>query len=96
MRGSLKLSTGAAKSLSWDVSPSSVRFAAEGEVVKTMLLESPARAVIDLKGAKPTQVETLKLVAPHVKSVRVGQLSDGTRLVIDLDKAPKSAKPDWC
>lgn len=93
LRGSLKLSTGAAKALSWDVSPSAVRFAADGEVVKTMLLDSPARAVIDLKGSKPVQAETLKLAAPHVKSVRVGTLPEGTRLVIDLDKAPTSAKP---
>ena len=93
MRGAIQLPTGAAKSLSWDVSPNAVRFAAEGTVVKTMLLERPARAVIDLKGAKPAQVETLKLAAPHVKSVRVGTLPEGTRLVIDLDKAPISAKP---
>ncbi len=93
MRGSMKLPASAAKSLSWEVSPNSVRFAADGQVTKTMLIYSPARAVIDLKGAKPSKTEILKLVAPHVKSVRVGELPEGTRLVIDLDKAPSSAKP---
>jgi hypothetical protein len=93
MRGTMKLPASAAKSLSWEVSPNSVRFAAEGEVIKTMLIYSPARAVIDLKGPKPSKSEVLKLVAPHVKSVRVGELPEGTRIVIDLDKAPSSAKP---
>ena len=93
MRGTMKLPASAAKSLTWEVSPNSVSFAAEGQVTKTMLIYSPARAVIDLKGAKPSKSEVLKLVAPHVKSVRVGELPGGTRLVIDLDKAPSSAKP---
>ncbi len=91
-RGSLPLPSGAAKALAWEVSPHALRFTVEGQVLSAFVLNNPARAVIDVRGSRPQQSQTLKLAAPHVKSLRVGELADGTRLVIDLELAPSSAR----
>lgn len=93
-RGSLKLTEGAATKLSWEVSSSSVRLSVEGKVTKAFFLASPPRAVFDVEGAQPAHAQTLDVAAPHGRSLRVGQLANGTRLVLDLERAPKNVKQD--
>lgn len=93
-RGSMAIKDGAASKLSWDVTSSTLRLTASGKVSKAFFLASPPRAVFDVDGEKPSHAQTLELAAPYSKSLRVGELPRGTRLVIDLERAPKSAKPD--
>lgn len=93
-RGSIKLGEGASSKLSWDVTSSTMRLSADGKVTKAFFLASPPRAVFDVEGEKPSTAKTVEVSAPYSKSVRVGQLPNGTRLVIDLERAPKQAKPD--
>lgn len=93
-RGSMTLKEGAASKLSWDVTASTMRLTASGKVTKAFVLESPPRAVFDIEGDKPSHAQTVEVSAPYSKSLRIGDLPKGTRLVIDLERAPKSAKPD--
>lgn len=93
-RGTVKLPVGAAPQLSWDVAGTSLRLTAGGDVTKAFFLASPPRAVFDIGGKAPAHTESVELPAPHSKGLRIGKLPTGTRLVVDLERAPKDAKVD--
>ncbi|MGV3623274.1 MAG: PilZ domain-containing protein [Archangium sp.] len=93
-RGSMALKDGASSKLSWDDTASTMRLTASGKVTKAFFLASPPRAVFDIEGEKPSHAQNVDMAAPYSKTLRVGELPKGTRLVIDLERAPKSAQAE--
>jgi hypothetical protein len=58
------------------------------------VLRNPPRLVLDLVGVKSSQVKnTLSLVGPRVKNIRVGLHANKVRVVFDLNFIPKSEIP---
>ncbi len=91
-KGQFKLPSGAASALTWDVSPNALRFSPSGKVTKAFVLSNPARVVFHVEGNRPVKAESLGVPAPHVKALRVDELPKGTRLVIELDRAPRDSQ----
>ncbi len=60
-------------------------------LARAFVLAGPPRAVFDLEGVAPKQSHALEREAPHVTGVRVGKQGRGTRVVVDLDGAPRSS-----
>ena len=97
-KGTVPLPSGAAASLKWTLTGSELRLAPElssgAQVTKAFLLTSPARAVFDLSGAAPSKSHQVAAAPPYSSAVRLGKPGSGTRIVIDLDSAPKSSRQD--
>ena len=97
-RGTLKLPSGAAASLNWSVSGTELRLtpelAAGAQVTHAFVLANPARAVFDLSGGVPARSHVVAASPPYATSVRLGKQGAGTRIVVDLDSAPKRSAQD--
>jgi hypothetical protein len=88
-RGSVKLPSGASARLSWETSDDELRLSPGGTVTRAFVLANPARAVFDLSGSAPARSLQLAASVPHAKAVRLGKQPSGTRIVVDLDQAPR-------
>ena len=97
-QGTVSLPSGAAASLKWTLTGNELRLAPElssgAQVTKAFLLTGPARAVFDLSGAAPSKSHQVAAAPPYSSSVRLGKPGSGTRIVIDLDSAPKRSRQD--
>ena len=91
-KGTVSLPSGATKKLTWHASGASVTLDPGATVSRAFLLNDPPRAVFDLDGPTPSKSHTQDVSIPHATRVRLGKLPAGTRVVIDLDRAPKSSK----
>jgi len=88
------LPAGAAARLSWSLKGDALRLSPDGSVTRAFLLANPARAVFDLDGRSPDRSHQLAAKLPHAKGVRLGKQGKGTRIVVDLDEAPRSSSQD--
>ncbi len=94
-RGTVRLPSGASSKLSWSVTGAELRLTPDATVTRAFLLTNPPRAVFDLEGRAPDRSHQLVVTVPHATGVRVGkQGKSGTRLVIDLDQAPRKNSQD--
>ncbi|MBL8914222.1 MAG: histone H1-like repetitive region-containing protein [Archangium sp.] len=90
--GRVSLPSCATSGLSWSLQGTNLVLDPGVSVSRAFLLTNPARAVFDLDGAAPKKTVTLSASGPHMQSVRLGKLPNGTRVVVDLDELPRSAK----
>ncbi len=93
-RGTVHLPSGAASKLTWVLSGTELRLSPDGNVSRAFLLASPARAVFDLDGRAPDRSRQLAGSIPHATGVRLGKQGKGTRIVVDLDRAPSRSSQD--
>jgi len=97
-QGRVKLPSGAAANLTWTITGTELRLtpdlAAGAKLTRAFLLTGPPRAVFDLTGASPDKSHTVPASPPYATSVRLGKQPTGTRIVIDLDAAPKRTAQD--
>ncbi|MDP1829688.1 MAG: PilZ domain-containing protein [Archangium sp.] len=97
-RGNLKLPSGAATSLTWTLAGADLRLSPEltagAQVTHAFVLSGPPRAVFDLSGAAPLKSHVVPASPPYATAVRLGKQGAGTRIVVDLDSAPKRVSQD--
>ena len=97
-QGTIPLPSGAAASLTWTLTGTELRLvpelAAGAQVTKAFLLTGPARAVFDVSGAAPSKSHQVAATPPYSTAVRLGKPGSGTRIVVDLDGAPKRSRQD--
>jgi hypothetical protein len=97
-QGDVKLPTGAAPTLHWEVTGTELRLtpslAAGAQVTRAFVLTGPARAVFDISGGVPERSHVVPASPPYASAVRLGKQATGTRIVIDLDSAPKRTSQD--
>jgi hypothetical protein len=97
-RGTLKLPSGAATSLAWTLAGAELRLSPElsggAQVTHAFVLTGPPRAVFDLSGAAPLKSHVVPASPPYATAVRLGKQGAGTRIVVDLDSAPKRVSQD--
>ena len=91
--GDVKLPSGAAPNLHWELTGTELRLtpalAAGAQLTRAFVLTGPARAVFDISGPSPEKSHTMPSSPPYATAVRLGKQAGGTRIVIDLDNAPK-------
>ncbi|MFT3707522.1 MAG: PilZ domain-containing protein [Archangium sp.] len=92
--GEVPLPQSATDSLRWSSSATTLKLQPAGTITRAFVLLNPARAVFDVSGATPARSHTLSSTVPHTQAIRIGKLPAGTRVVIDLDEAPRSSKQD--
>ena len=97
-RGTITLPSGAASSLKWVLTGTELRLSPErsagAQLTRAFLLTGPPRAVFDLSGAAPERSHAVAAAPPYATAVRLGKPVSGTRLVVDLDSAPKRSRQD--
>ncbi|MDP3155484.1 MAG: PilZ domain-containing protein [Archangium sp.] len=97
-QGRVKLPSGAATSLTWTIAGTELRLTPEltsaAKLTRAFLLTGPPRAVFDLSGPSPEKSHTVPSAPPYATAVRLGKQPTGTRIVIDLDSAPRRATQD--
>lgn len=88
---SFAIPTGAVRSVSASLEPTQLRLtlslAPGAEIVRAFTLRGPDRLAIDVRGAAPKKTYVLGGAADLGK-LRVGRLPKGTRIVLDLARAP--------
>jgi hypothetical protein len=96
--GDVKLPAGAAPQLHWELTGTELRLAPrlpEGvQLTRAFVLTGPPRAVFDLSGGADARSLTVPAAPPYATAVRLGRQASGTRIVVDLDSAPKRTKSD--
>lgn len=96
--GGVQLPSGAAARLAWKTAGGVVtltpRLAPRAGLARAFVLSDPPRAVFDLSGESPDKSHQVAVSAPHATSVRLGKLPTGTRVVVDLDRAPRQVTQD--
>lgn len=94
--GSARLPSGGAASVSWKQSGNaievSVALADGARIDRAFALSTPSRLVIDIDRVKPSGSAEVKGDGSLVRSVRVGQRENGTRLVLDLSRPASGAE----
>ncbi len=97
-QGRVKLPSGAATNLTWTIAGTELRLTPEltsaAKLTRAFLLTGPPRAVFDLSGPSPEKSHTASSSPPYATAVRLGKQPTGTRIVIDLDSAPRRATQD--
>ena len=97
-RGNLKLPSGAATSLAWTLAGAELRLSPElsggAQITHAFVLTGPPRAVFDLSGSAPLKSHVVPASPPYATAVRLGKQGAGTRIVVDLDSAPKRVTQD--
>ncbi len=94
-RSRVWLPSGAVKSVSWTIDDQKVRLLVEGgHLRRHFKLESPPRLVFDVEGAAPSASHVVGSAGPFIKQVRVGKQGDGTRVVVDLERLPRTTTRD--
>lgn len=97
-KGSVKLPSGAAPSLTWTLAGAELRLSPEllgqAQVTRAFVLAGPPRAVFDISGSPPKRSHVVPVSPPYASAVRLGKQPSGTRIVIDLDSAPKRTSQD--
>ena len=93
--GSLPMPKSAVSAIRWvekaDTLSLDLAMSAGGAWNTVFMLRSPSRLVIDLNGPVPAKSFVVSAGdLPHVKTIRLGRLKIGTRLVIDFEKSPTS------
>lgn len=92
-QGRVKMSSGAASNLVWMLTGTELSLTPElsggGRLTRAFLLTGPPRAVFDLTGPSPHKSHTAPASPPYASAVRLGKQPAGTRIVIDLEAAPK-------
>ena len=96
--GDVKLPAGGAPQLHWELTGTELRIAPqlpEGvQLARAFVLTAPPRAVFDLTGGAEARSVTAPAAPPYATAVRLGKQPAGTRIVVDLDTAPKKTKQD--
>ncbi len=97
-QGRVKLPSGAAANLTWTTTGKELRLTPEltagARLTRAFLLSGPPRAVFDLSGPSPEKSHVVPTSPPYATAVRLGKQPSGTRLVIDLDSAPRHSTQD--
>ena len=97
-QGSVKLPSGAAPRLLWTLAGNELRLSPElggdAQVTRAFVLAGPPRAVFDVSGDAPPRSLVISASPPHSTGVRLGKLPTGTRIVVDLDSAPRRTTQD--
>jgi hypothetical protein len=95
-QGDVKLAAGASPQLHWEVTGTELRLVPQlpdgVQLSRAFVLAGPARAVFDLSGGAPPRSLTVPAAPPYATGVRIGKQAAGTRIVVDLDAAPKNTK----
>lgn len=91
--GDVKLPAGGAPHLHWEVSGTELRLTPQlpggVQVSRAFVLTGPPRAVFDLRGGAEARSISAPAAPPYATAVRIGKQPAGTRIVVDLDDAPK-------
>jgi hypothetical protein len=94
--GNVRLPTGASPKLAWHFTGTELRLepslSAGVQVSRAFVLNGPPRAVFDLTGGTPAKSLKVPASTPFASGVRLGKQGTGTRIVVDLERAPKRSK----
>jgi hypothetical protein len=97
-QGDVKLAAGASPQLHWEITGSELRLVPQlpdgVQISRAFVLTGPARAVFDLTGGTEARSVTVPAAPPYATAVRIGKQPAGTRIVVDLDSAPKKTRTD--
>jgi hypothetical protein len=97
-KGTVKLPSGSAPSLAWTLAGTELRLspelAGQAQVTRAFVLTGPPRAVFDVSGSPPQRSHLVPAAPPYSTAVRLGKQTSGTRIVVDLDAAPKHSSQD--